>query len=260
MRILVTFALENEFAPWRAMRDFRSAKLGGADVHLADFGSAQAAVVLTGAGPRRAALAASEIMRGEYDSFDCCISCGLAGGLRSDYQIGQVLAARSVFSEADRADGSNRLVQCSGALVSFAAESGAAVVERFYCADHVVSSTDEKQRLGQSADAVEMESFEILRLAQAAGVPAVAVRAISDTVAEDLPLDMNQVFTEQGQVSIPRVLGQVALKPQSLPALMRLGKNSRIAAQSLARFVDSYVVALATQAAQLETKSSVAAV
>ncbi len=28
MRILVTFALENEFAPWRAMRDFRSAKLG----------------------------------------------------------------------------------------------------------------------------------------------------------------------------------------------------------------------------------------
>jgi adenosylhomocysteine nucleosidase len=107
---------------------------------------------------------------------------------------------------------------------------------------------------------VEMESFEILREAQAAGVPAVAVRAISDTVGEDLPLDMNQVFTDQGQVSIPRVLGQVALKPQSLPGLIRLGRNSRIAAQSLAHFLDSYVVALAGRAAQFETKSSVVAV
>lgn len=260
MRILVTFALENEFAPWRGMRDFRSAKLGDTNVHLTEFSSTQAVVILTGVGARRASLAASEMMRSEYDPFDCCISCGLAGGLRSGYQVGQVLAARSVFSEADRADGSSRLVQCSGALVSFAAENGAAVVEQFYSADHVVSGADEKRRLGESADAVEMESFEILRQAQAVGVPAVAVRAISDTVSEDLPLDMNQVFTEQGQVSIPRVLGQVALKPQSLPALMRLGKNSRIAAQSLAHFVDSYVVALATQAAQLETKSSVAAV
>jgi hypothetical protein len=133
-------------------------------------------------------------------------------------------------------------------------------VDRFYSADHVVSSADEKQRLGESADAVEMESFEILREAQAAGVPAVAVRAISDTVGEDLPLDMNQVFTDQGQVSIPRVLGQVALKPQSLPGLIRLGRNSRIAAQSLAHFLDSYVVALAGRAAQFETKSSVVAV
>jgi nucleoside phosphorylase len=260
VRILVTFALENEFAPWRSMHHFESAKLGDADVHLAEFDAAQLTVALTGIGPRRAAWAASEIMREEFDSFDCCISCGLAGGLRGDYHVGEVLAARGVFSEAPRTDGSSRLAQCSGALVSFAAECGAGVVDQFYTADHVVSSADEKRRLGASADAVEMESFEILREAQAAGVPAASIRAISDTVAEDLPLDMNQVFTDQGQVSIPRVLGQVALRPQSLPRLLRLGKNSRIAAQSLARFLDNYVVALASHAAQLETKSTVVAV
>ena len=260
MRILVTFALENEFAPWRATRDFRSAKLGDADVQLAEFSSAQTVVLLTGVGARRAAFAASQVMRSEYDPFDCCISCGLAGGLRSEYHVGQVLAARCVFSESPQADESSQLAQCSGALVSFAAECGAAVVDRFYSADHVVSTADEKRRLGESADAVEMESFEILHEAQAAGVPAIAVRAISDTAAEDLPLDMNQVFTDQGQVSIPRVLGQVALRPQSLPGLIRLGKNSRIAARSLAHFLDSYVVALASRAAQLETKSSVVAV
>jgi adenosylhomocysteine nucleosidase len=254
VRVLVTFALENEFAPWQASHDFKPAKLGDLDVSVSDFASAQVTVALTGVGARQAALAASQIMRGEFDAFDCCISSGLAGGLQSNYGIGEVLAARSVFSEAVPTDGATRLLLCSAALVSFAAECGATVVEQFYSADHVISTAREKQVLSAKADAVEMESFEILREAQGAGVPAVAIRSISDTLDEDLPLDMSEILTAEGQVSIPRVLGQVALKPQSLPGLVRLGKNSRVAAQSLSRFLDTYVAALANRTAPLETK------
>jgi adenosylhomocysteine nucleosidase len=260
VRILVTFALENEFAPWRSTRDFRSAKVGNADVHLAEFGTAQLTVALTGVGARRAAMTASKIMDREYGSFDCCISSGLAGGLRNNYRIGEVLAARRVLSEALRADGSSQLLESSGALVSFAADCGATVADRFYTANHIVSSADEKELLGRVSDAVDMESFEILRESQAVGVPAIAIRALSDTSAEDLPIDMSRVFSERGQVSIPRVMGQVALNPQSLPGLIRLGKNSGIAAQSLARFLDLYVGTLASQALRLETKSSGVAV
>lgn len=254
MRILITFALENEFAPWRASHDFKPAKLGNLDVHIAEFGTAHVTVVLTGVGATQAALAASQIIRGEQEAFDCCISCGLAGGLRSNYGIAEVLAARSIFSEAVPADGASRLLRCSGALVSFASDCGATVVEQFYSADHVISTALEKQALSADADAVEMESFEILREAHGAGIPAVAIRSISDTLDEDLPLDMSQILTDEGQVSIPRVLGQVALKPQSLPGLIRLGKKSREAAQSLSRFLDSYVAALANRTAPLETK------
>ncbi len=259
MRILVTFALENEFAPWRAMRDFKSAKLGNADAHVSEINPLEVAVVLTGVGARRAAKVASEIMRTESDAFDACLSCGLAGGLRDNYRVGEVLAARSVLSEAPREDESSRLLQSSEALVAFAAECGAIVVNQFFSAGHVVSRADEKKHLGKTADAVEMESFEIMRVAQGSGVPAIAIRAISDMVSEDLPLDMKEVFTDEGQVSIPRVLGQVALKPQSLPGLIRLGKNSHIASESLGRFLDSYVVALANRAAPLETKSAAGA-
>jgi nucleoside phosphorylase len=254
VRILVTFALENEFAPWRALHEFALAKLGNVDVHVADFASSLVTVALTGVGARQAALTAPQIMRGEFDAFDCCISSGLAGGLQSNHSIGEVLAARSVFSEAVPADGTSRSIQCSGALVSFAAESGAKVVEQFYSAGHVISTAREKQVLSAKADAVEMESFEILRAAQGAGVPAVALRAISDTLDEDLPIDMAEILTDEGRVSVPRVLGQVALKPQSLPGLLRLGKNSRAAAQSLSRFLDAYVAALANRTAPLETK------
>jgi nucleoside phosphorylase len=260
VRILVTFAIENEFAPWRSIREFKSAKLGEVDAHLAGFNSVELTVVLTGVGPRRAAMATSEIIRSEYGPFDCCISAGLAGGLRDNYRIGEILAARSAFSESPRADGSSQSLPSSGALLSFAAERGATIAEQFYSADHIVSTAAEKKLLGQTYDAVEMESFEVLRESQAAGVPALAVRAVSDLSTEDFPIDMSQVFTDEGQVSIPRVLGQVALRPQSLPGLIRLGKNSSIAAESLVRFLDAYVVALASRVAQLETKSSVVAV
>ena len=73
--------------------------------------------------------------------------------------------------------------------------------------------------MAKSADAVEMESFQILREARRSGIPAVAIRAISDGAGQDMPLDMNEIFTDDGQVSIPRVMAQVALHPSALPGL-----------------------------------------
>jgi hypothetical protein len=104
-----------------------------------------------------------------------------------------------------------------------------------------------------------MESFQVLLKARTDGIPAVAIRSISDSVDEDLPLDMNEVFTESGEVSVPRVLGQVAMRPQSLPALIRLGRKSKQAAESLAEFLDHYIVALSQRAKALESGTTEAA-
>jgi adenosylhomocysteine nucleosidase len=258
MRILVTFALETEFAPWRAMRTFRRSSSGSADTFLAEIDGAEIAVVLTGAGPRQAVRAASQALRSDFDSLNFCISSGLAGALRPEYKIGDVLVARSVFSELPQETLGSQILECSGSLVSFAADLGATVVRRFYTADRVVARVDEKQHLGETADAVEMESFEILSEATASGVPAVAIRAISDAADEELPMDMNQVFTDEGQVSIPRVVGQVARHPQALPGLIKLGQQSKRAAESLAGFLDRYVVAILERARNLDSKTTAA--
>jgi hypothetical protein len=53
VRILVTFALENEFAPWQASHNFKPAKLGSVEVHVAEFSFAHVTAVLTGVGARR---------------------------------------------------------------------------------------------------------------------------------------------------------------------------------------------------------------
>jgi adenosylhomocysteine nucleosidase len=241
------------------MHRFRPAKWGAADAYVTAIDSAEVGVVLTGVGPRQAALEASRVAWNEPDALEYCLSVGLAGALRPEYPVGQVLVARSVVSENSCPGTESGVLDCSAALIAFAADCGATLVDRFYSANHVVATAPEKKYLGGSADAVEMESFEILRQAQAKGVPAAAIRAVSDSADEDLPLDMNRVFSDAGQVSIPRVLGQVALHPCALPGLVKLGKKSRRAAESLAVFLDRYVAELAARAETLEARTRVMA-
>src|SRR5580692_1250879 len=259
MKILVTFALENEFAPWRAMREFRASKWGDADVYCAQIGAAEVGVILTGAGPKRAHLEAAKILGSDPDSINLCVSSGLAGALKPEYKMGQVLAARSVRTEAELTDPSSNPQASSGPLLSFAGECGATVVGQFHSAERVVGRAEEKRHLGEHSDAVEMESFEVLLESAAYGVPAIAIRAVSDTVNDELPLDMNRIFTDEGQVSIPRVLGQVALHPTSVPDLVRLGQNSKAASESVARFLDNYIATVSQRFQTLEKPTRVAA-
>ena len=129
-------------------------------------------------------------------------------------------------------------------------------MDRFHTAARVIARAEEKYQLGVSADAVEMESFEVLRVAAANGVPAVAIRAISDVASEDLPLGVNGIFTDEGQVSISRVVGQVARHPQSIPSLVKFGQQSKLAAESLTRFLDRYVGTLVKRTQSLESKAT----
>ncbi|MFZ3215088.1 MAG: hypothetical protein WA192_03420 [Candidatus Acidiferrales bacterium] len=263
MKILVTFALENEFAPWRALRDFRAGKWCDASVHCARVGAADVGVVLTGAGPKQARLQASKVLRAESDSESApvrlCISSGLAGALKSRYQIGQILTARSVRTEAVHDEDTADVLESSAPLLSFAAECDATVVDQFYSAERVVGRAEEKRHLGAHADAVEMESFEVLLAAAAFGIPAVAIRTVSDAVDDDLPLDMNRIFTDDGRLSVSRVLGQVAQHPASVPDLVRLGRNSKLAAVSLGHFLDRYIAFVAERFNPLELRAGVAA-
>jgi hypothetical protein len=72
----------------------------------------------------------------------------------------------------------------------------------------------------------------------------VAIRAISDTVDEDLPLDFNRVTDAEGEISITRILGQIAGSPTAVPALVRFGQRSRSAAEALTAFLERYLLSL----------------
>ncbi len=234
MRILVTFAVDAEFAPWRKMRPFAKQTEETAEFFVSRIGDAVVNVLLTGVGGKSAWRETTKIIwNGDVD---VCVSSGLAGALRSEYQPGDILAGKVVHAVSWK-----RVVTSDIKLIQLAEEHGARVVGAFYSAEHVVGLASEKRALGKFADAVEMESGVVLYEASAFGAKGIAIRGISDAADEDMPLDFNKVITSTGDVSIPRVLGEVVRHPFSVPALMRFGNQSRMAAEKLCAFLDHYL-------------------
>lgn len=239
MNVLVTFAIEAEFAPWRKLRSFKKLTAAGLEAYSTRMSDAEIRVLLTGIGGKKAWTEATKVF---WDGeIDICVSSGLAGALRPEHRPGEVLAAESVYATQWKT-----IVSCDPRLVGVAANCGAKVVKSFYSTNHVVVRAEEKRELGLQADAVEMESGEVLYEAAAFGAKGIAVRGISDAVEEDLPLDFNRVTTTSGDLSVTRVLGQVAQNLGAVPSLIRFGQQSRIAAERLADFLDRYLASLAT--------------
>lgn len=234
MRVLVTFALESEFAPWRKRRRFQRVPVGEWDrTYQAMIGEADVWAVVTGAGR----FAVQRSLERAFDTPpDVCIASGLSGGLKPQHRPGAILAARVVADVSG-----TRLVRSDGELIAEAAECEAKLVEKFIVSGRVIATAEEKRSLGESGDAVDMESLYVLGAAAHHGVRGVAIRAISDGVESDLPLDFTRTFNERGAVSVPRVLGQIAAKPHRIVGLMRLAHDSEKAAQALARFLDAYI-------------------
>src|SRR5579863_3826239 len=128
MNVLVTFALENEFAPWRKLRGFQRMCVDPWDyTYLAKVGAVDVRVVLTGAG-RFAAQRAME--KSFCDVFgvvpDLCICAGLTGALKAAYHAGEVLVAQMVGDTQG-----TRWIWGDPGLLASAAASGATRVEKF---------------------------------------------------------------------------------------------------------------------------------
>jgi adenosylhomocysteine nucleosidase len=244
MKILVTFAVRAEFAPWQRRRNFLRLR-GGAPVFEAALGGAKIRAVLTGMGPEFAQEAAQEAFA-SYKP-DLCISTGLTGTLRDGYRTGDIVAARLV-SEV----GEPVAVASHRELLATAVHCGARSIERMATSKSLVMQSAKKRELGKQAEAVEMESYAVLAEAARCGVPAVAVRAVSDTVDFDVPYDFDRVRDSRGQIRVMGVVSQVLLRPADLPGLLKLASDSRAAAKRLASFLDAFVGTMADRLIPIE--------
>src|SRR5258708_38776533 len=153
MKILVTFAVRSEFAPWQRRRNFLRLP-GDGPVFEAMFGGARVRAILTGMGQEHALKAAKISLAYKPD---ICISTGLAGSLRSGYRPGDILAAR-LGSEV----GEPVAVASHRELLSTAVDCGARQIERLATSRTLVSRVGQKRALGNQAEAGDMESYTIL--------------------------------------------------------------------------------------------------
>jgi adenosylhomocysteine nucleosidase len=245
MRVLVTFAVEAEFAPWRKFRKFRFIDYMGLLLWRTDFGNIEITVLLTGMG-EQAASRAMDLMLGMADEekyFDICISSGLAGALQELLTPGDIIAPRTVRTAFRHADAQFDSLAVNEQLLKLALSLGAKATECLFTTDQVLLTAKQKQECGCSskAQSVDMESFEIVKEACAWGAQSVVVRAVSDAAGEDLPIDFNLTMSKESQISVSKVVAQLLKHPLALPALLRFGRQSHRAAEGLVNFLELYV-------------------
>lgn len=233
MRILVTFAVEAEFAPWRELRHFNTRIIDGFSVFQAQIGRAIVDFIVTGMGIENARKGAEAAMS---EPRTICIASGFAGALKPSHKVGDVLVARAVQQL-----GKNKTLQSSHNLFMAAWENQAKEAKMFLTVGHLIASAEEKQRLSPFADAVDMESFATLSVASERNMHAVAIRVISDRFDEDVPAEIETTVDEKGQISIRGVVKYLAHHPLHLPALIRLGRQSHTAAEALAHFLEAFI-------------------
>jgi len=111
--------------------------------------------------------------------------------------------------------------------------------ERVFTADRVAVTAAEKRLLRErtGADAVEMEAGAVEAKAREWGAPFHCVKAVSDTAAEDLPLDFNEYRDSDGRFSRARNVLAAFRRPSALAGLMRLDHHCRQAAEELGEFL-----------------------
>jgi adenosylhomocysteine nucleosidase len=233
MRILVTFAVEAEFAPWRKLRNLCSREMNGITVHEAKIGRATVDFVVSGMGMENAQKVTAAVLS---KSHDFCIAAGFAGALRPEYKPGTI-----VVSEAVQLIGKSKTLACGRGLVLNACRDGAVRAKLLLTSDHIVRTAEEKSQLAPFADSVDMESFGVLSAAQKCSRPAVAIRVISDSYDTDLPVDLEMIVDDKRKVRIGRVLHYLGRHPIHIPALIRLGRESRSAAAALANFLEAHI-------------------
>src|SRR5579883_120359 len=213
MKILVTFAVDSEFSAWRRQHDFRQVAHEPFALYVSEVGGNTVKALITGMGTEAAAEATRWALR---TPVDICISSGFAGALNGELGVGMVIAGRLILrAEQELAVASDHY------LLNVAQEAGARQVDRFLTSEHLIRDAAQKTALAADADAVEMESFEILAEAARRGVRAAVVRAVSDAAASSLPYDFDAVRDARGQIRIGPLMAQIVRQPQRLPSLMR---------------------------------------
>ena len=246
MRVLVTFAVDAEFAPWRKLRHFSSIDYDGLQLWKAKIGNAEITALLTGIGTHSSAQAMGLMMNmaDENKYFDVCISSGLAGALCDTLSPGDIIAPKSLLAERAHADLGFDQLEADQDLRRLALEAGAVNANCLFTSDRMLVKASQKKACSSRAQVVDMESFDIVKEAKAWGARGVVVRAVSDSAKEDLPIDFSLTLSKKNQISVARVLLQLLKNPLALPSLMRFGKQSRQAAERLANFLDGYVQVL----------------
>lgn len=181
---------------------------------------------------------------------DLAISSGFAGALAS-YLIGELLIGTDVVVYADRGSplDPREAVACSPEFSAVAIKAACGInvtahAGRFVTVPRILWRACEKREVAAATGAVglDMESLAVGATAREQQVPFVIVRAVSDLLDEDLPLDFNLFLTPADWL---RGALSCLAHPSCVVGLLRLRAQSLIASERITTFFGRFLDDLA---------------
>lgn len=238
MKIAIITAMPEEF---RAVANSlgTAAPMQPGELNGARFSAAghEFLLVQSGVGFDNAARATEMLIRDEHP--DLLISTGFCGGIAPELQAGDVVVANMIViaHESGFEEIPVPLSSIGQTFVARQAVVGKKVVGGVFVSTSIITS---KKRLAgmlpghYSSPVVEMESGAIAIIAVENNIPLLAIRAVSDPADEELGFSLDEFCDPDMRRILPyKVLLTVLRKPRIIPQLIRLGRGSRRAAESL---------------------------
>lgn len=226
-------AMPEEIAPLlRISESCRREKAGTFRLYRLRFGSIDACLVESGMGPAHAAEATSRLI--EECRPGIILNFGFAGAISPELKVGDIVIANrllfyheGLFSEQQGGKPLSEIVGNSLHRGTFVTTSR--ITDKKLLAQRLPS--------GVSKAVVEMETAAAAKMAWKAGIPFLAIRAISDASDEDLDFTLDEFCDSDLKLRLWRVLYTVARKPRIIPQLVRLARNAKTAGNNLTAFL-----------------------
>jgi adenosylhomocysteine nucleosidase len=197
-------------------------------------------LALAGVGRNKAERATRLLLAGHRPAW--VISAGFSGALQPGLKRGDIVMADSLVEP-----GGGRLAIDMRIDQQSLASTPGLHIGRLLTVDKIVAESSEKQRLGQTYDAlaVDMESWAVAEVCSQEHVRFLAVRVISDTLEENLPHDLGPLIAQQTTAGkVGALTGALWRRPSSFKDMLRLREQALIASDRLAKFLAGVIVQL----------------
>jgi len=202
-------------------------------------------VGISGARPDRAEAEARQLAK---SGCKMLMSWGVAGGLYPGLRSGELVLPSEIIAEdgAHWAMSQNLKATATAAVPPALRGVGQGGAGKLLGADRIVLDATEKAALYRQtgADAVDMESHRVARVAAEAGLRVLAMRAIGDPADRGLPALSANAISEDGRPRIGPVILGLLRRPSDIASLLRLKRDTDVALRTLAEIADRVVPAL----------------
>jgi nucleoside phosphorylase len=244
MRIAVFSAFPQELRP--IAKNFgatQSSRKCPCAVFSARYACHEILLVQIGIGPRNAETAMNYIFK-EFTP-DYVVSVGFGGALYEGAVIGELTWAPRVLSLKE-SDMETLEIPDAGTIAGKLNGRIALHEKCVLTLDRWMTKSEIKKMLPVdiSPPVCDMETFPLAKIAIQRGLPFFAIRSITDRAHEEIPRELLSVCDESGHYSLLCALRLIRHKPELIPSIIKLGKNSYRASKNLLLAVRSLIEVL----------------